>query len=231
MPEEMSELQLLQHQLNQQLLDGYTKLAHKHASVSYALITVLVLVLGAAGLGGYYGLKSYQTAITHAEQVEQNSQAVIESYRQQLAQDTAERARLESEIAARDKAAQKKKQQVADITDPLKAIVALQAAYPGRNVAATVTPDGKVAFPVPSVNQFTQTKIDADAMAADINDLNAQVTSLKGDLSQGQNALKACQGTVAAYKKAAKKSRWSKVVSGMKIGAAIAIAGFLGHAI
>lgn len=236
MADEATDVQLLQHQLNQKMLEEFTSLAHKHATVSYALIAVLVVVLSAAGFGGYFGLKSYQAAIVHAEQVEKDSAAVISQYQQQLAADTAERVRLEQEIATRDKQTERKKKEVAqNTTDPIKAMSNLATAYgdEGSKVFAD-TPleaDGRWGFNIPAVNQFTQTKMDKDALAADVDDLQSEVESLKLDQEKGQQALAACQTTVNAYKKAAKKSKWQKVVSGMKIGGAIVLSAFIGHAI
>jgi len=231
MAEEVTDLQLMQHQLNQQMLSEFSSLAHKHATVSYAVLAVLVLVLASVGVGGYFGLKAYQSALTHAEQVEQGYQSQLSQYQKQIAQDQAERADLERQIAARDKQATQKKKAVADITDPAKSIGALSEAYRGQDFQATITTEGKVAFPVPSVNMFTQTKISADAMAADINDLNDEVSSLKLDIANGQKTLAACQDTVGAYKKAAKKSKWQKIVTGAKIGGAILLSAAIGHMI
>lgn len=231
MPEEANELQLLQHQLNQQLLSGYTALAHKHATVSYALIVVLVAVLGAVGFGGYVGLKEYKSAMTHAEQVEAGFQSRLDAYQQQLEQDNRERARLEAQISSRDKEVAAQKQKIADITAPKDAIAAIQGQYKNQLQNPSVEQNGRVGFTVPDVNRFTQTKMDAQALAADVDDLQSEVESLKLDQAQGQQALAACQDTVKAYKKAAKKSKWQKFVSGMKIGGAIALSAFIGHAI
>ena len=220
-------------------------LAHKHITLSYAILAVLVLALVVGCLGGYVGLRGYERALARAEaaeqrfeQKDQQYQQMFQSFQQQLAKDSADRdaatqreQALQAQIAAR--ASQPLSPAVQTGLKPdataQEAAIALQTALPALG-ALEATPEGKV------LSTVTQTQAEAISImagnkaGADLKDtqsilgleqsktqsLTTDLNSCKSTLSESQTTLADAQKTITAYKKAAVKSRWQRVWGGIK---------------
>lgn len=224
-------------------------LAHKHVTVSYTLIAVLVVVLGLAGFGGWLALKFADKQIARAEATEQRFEQAQKDFQTQLAANSAQRAADTQQQAAivkivdtRDKGADAKIQYVLQPKTPQQALTDLGEAYAGSiDLSNTpVTPDNYLSFPVKTVQQFSATKIDRDRLFADRDDIKKQLfleqdktKTLTADLKKSEDTLGTCKQTVADYKKAATVSKFRKFLGGAeKVGllALGAVAGYkLGH--
>jgi hypothetical protein len=241
----LSAEQQAQLYLQQQL----SALAHKHVSVSYTLIGVLVVVLGLAGLGGWLALKFADKQIARAEATEQRFEQAQKDFQTQLATNTAQRAAdtqqqgvIVKVVDTRDKSTDAKIQYVLQPKTPQQALTDLNEAYTGTvDFSNTpVTPDGLLSFRVNAVQQFSATKIDRDRLSADLSSykglLNLEqnkTTTLTADLTKSETTLAACQLTVTAYKKAATLSKFRKFLNGAEKAGLLmlgAVAGYeIGH--
>jgi hypothetical protein len=232
-----------------QLHSEFTTLASKHASVSYAVLGILVLVLFLAGIGGFLGLKSYDAQLAKAQVTEQKYEAAQKTLTDLLATDAQERAQMQAQqtnlvnqIAKRDK------------TPPSAPVIAaLQPNAPAEVLAQGLgssfsdvsgfglpqpTPDGKVALN----GQETQIVIQDHELEkkdhADLTDTKMlygleqqKSASLNKDIVSCTTTLADAQKTITAYKKIAMKSKWRKFLDGAeKVGLVIAGAA-VGHLI
>jgi hypothetical protein len=234
------------HDLHTQLVSHISDLSKHHVTLNYAVIGVLVLVLALCGVGGYFGLKSYESAMARAEAAEKQFNADRKELTAQLVasktvQDTATKAQqvIVKVVHDRDAATDKK---IADVSAPGKsatdALSDLSAAYHGTIVADpnAVTADGRLAFPVFTVQGFTASKIDEERLAANLKssvDNLAQeqkkTASLTADVAAANKAVADAEPAIKAYKKIAERSKWRKIGAGA-LKAGIFVAGiYLGH--
>lgn len=231
-------------ELHQHLAD----LAHKQVTVSYVLIGVLMLVLGLAGLGGYLGLKSYEAQVARAEAAEQRYDQDRKAFSDALAAHDAQRtvdaqkqADILAQIAKRAQTTDKAIQTALKPDATLPVIeVGLRTAYagvPGFEGPLTLT-DTSIGLSGPQAQQITAYKIDHDRLKLDLADTQGALGiekntsgSLLTDLNASKKNNLECEEVVAAYKKAAIKSKWRKmwdgaqkvllVVAGVGLGRAI----------
>lgn len=207
----------------------------------YAHLGVLVLSLALAGAGAYFGLKSYDKALAHAETLQAQFNTVqtqfVASQRELtelLAKDSAQRtvnsaqqAKIEAQMAQRD--SQKVPPAVAQALEPnadVKIVVsALQSVY-NFGDAPKVEPDGMIAVTVPNAQIEVSEEVNAKRFSADLQDETqlftleqAKSTSLGNDLSACQSTLSTAnvalgnaQKTLAAYNKLVHRSKFRKIL-------------------
>jgi hypothetical protein len=222
------------------LVAHISALSKHHLSLSFGVIGVLVLVLAVMCVGGYLGLKSYEGQLARAEAAEKQYNADRKDLTAQLTasksvQDTATKAQqvIVKVVHDRDVATDKK---IADVTAPNKsaqeALSDLSAAYHGTILADpnAITADGRLVFPVFTVQGFTATRIDRDRLSDDLKssaDNLAQeqkkTESLAKDVAAANKAVADAQPAIAAYKKIAKHSRLRAFGAGaLKVGIFVA---------
>lgn len=178
--------------IDKDLQDSLASLAHKHVTVSYTLVGVLVLVLICGCIGAYFANGIFNKEVARAEADEKQMQqdktdytALNKTLTDTLAKDAADRtawaqqvAQLVSQVAARNQVAN---QQITNVTQPGKsaedAFADLHSAFKDNptveSAALNVSKDPAtgeqlMTFPVPAVQQFTATKIDRDRDAANL---------------------------------------------------------------
>jgi hypothetical protein len=238
----MADAQSVQVDLNNAII----ALAHKHASVSFTLIGVLVLVLGLAGVGGYIALKFADAQLARAQQLETKYDADRKVWQDQLAVSEAARAQATTQqqaivkvVDTRDKTTDKA------ITDALKPDATLPAVELGLRSAYKADPLFQAPLPLNGVyvelgqaqaQALTATKLDRDRLFLDLADeknvfnLEQQKnSSLSSDLDKCKVDNAEAGKVIAAYKKAAYRSKFQKFLSGAeKVG--LFVGGmYLGH--
>lgn len=159
-----------------------------------------------------------------------------------------EMASLVAAIASRDAASNNRVKNVLAPKETPAVLADLWAAYSDVDGfdPAPITPDGKIAFSVPVVQQFTATRLKLDTVTADLADTKkeldvtqqglvgatALVTSLQGQVTGLQTELKtqgaASQAEIALVKAKARKSKMSWFKGGFVLGFVSGL--FVGHA-
>lgn len=230
----------------QHLQTQFVALAHKHATVSYGLIGVLVVVLALAGIGGYIAVRFADVQLARAEKAEQQYNADRKAWQDQLAADQAERVQdaqrqqvLGQQIAARDKGADKA------ITEALKPDASLPVIESGLRTAFKSVPGFDAPLPLNGVyielgglqaQQITAYKIDHDRLFGNLtdtkNDLKLEqdkTASLSKDLGGCEAENVEAKKVIDGYKNAAKVSRFRKFLGGAEKVAIFAAGAYLGH--
>lgn len=238
------ELTKLQSEMQAQL----ASLAHKHAHVSFALIGVLVLVLGLMTAGGVFAVKYTNAQLAKADAVDKQYQADKKDWE-------AQRAQLQTQIDAasqkqqvlvkvvhdRDESADQTISKLTEITEDEVSIN--QDVYKTWGTYADIDssqPTHLFEFPKELVQKFNATKIDRDRLDADLKDTKTQLdlaSSQVNLLSKSNTTLAQqadeCQKDLDGYKKVAKVSRFKKFLHGAEhVGEilAAAVAGYeIGH--
>lgn len=221
--------QQTQNNISAAVQSEVSTLAHRHVTLSYLLVGVLVLTLALAAFGGWLSVKAYERALQRAEAAEaisqQREQAFNSQYKaftDQLAQNEANRAKEQTQqaallagIVARDR------QPIPVVIDSgLKpgagvnlVAPALQQAY--SDVPAfgqvSVSPDGNLAINASQGQFLVKNKVDLDRLSLDFKDLQsvsdlqkAQIGSLNTDLTSCQTGLTDAKAAVAADDKTIK---------------------------
>ena len=254
--------------VHQALMQQTQSLAHKHVTVSYLLIAVLLFVLSCGGVGAYFAAKWVDRALARAEKSEQLyladkkvSDQAISDLKGQLADSEKARAASDQKIADLQKSitsiqtnannqiqnALKPGKTASEAYADVKSVYKDKISTPVTIVESPDKTEQLLAFRVPDVQQFTAAKIDDDAqklivIAKDgvIAEKQTQIDGLKSDLAKSNDALGKLQVTEAQehdalekYKKVAKKTKWQKILGGMKtgveIGGAIVFGYEIGH--
>lgn len=202
------------------------------------IIVTLVLLVG-----GWLGNKYLDNKATEAKTVygiaQQASDAAKSAadvagkqYAATIAALTQQNQSLAQTIAQRQTVTQTKVKDVLDpkpITDVLEDI---QVAYPKTEIdfdGTTITPTGQLAFPLPTVQKFTATKIERDADEATIADQGVVITNQKTELDKGDTLVaslnqvitksdETCKAQVASVKTSANKSKKTWFVIGFVAG-------------
>ena len=200
-------------------------LAHKHITLSYAILAVLVIALAVGCLGGYMGLRGYERALARAEaaeqrfeQKDQQYQQMFTAFQQQIAKDSADReaasqqqAKLEAQIASR-------------ANQPLPTVVqtglkpdataqeagnALGAVFtkPDAPVVPMATPDGKVQISAKEAQEVASLGIDGQRAEADLKDEIALYTIETTKTISLSKDLQACTDTLAVSKDDLKEAK------------------------
>jgi hypothetical protein len=222
-------------------------LAHKHVSVTYAVLSVLVLVIALMGLGGYLALKSFdkQLAAQNARDAQYQQDRTL--WQAQVAQHDTERAQqalqisqLQDQIAKRDSKPLPKEVQAglkpdATAETVAKAVTESYKSNPAFG-QATATPGGQVSLSVPQAQATVEAKVGFDKASADLADeksmvslLNGTNLSLTNDLNQCKLLNTKAEADIAGYKKLAMRSKWQKFLGGMEKVALVAVGFELGH--
>jgi hypothetical protein len=188
-------------QIDKDLQDSLSSLAHKHVTISYALMSVILFLILAMGLGGWFSLKLYDREIQRAEAAEKISDAARVQYQQdkqisdtviaqataQLQQDAQQRQQMAAQIATLQ---QQIKDRDATSLTTISAILnakTAQQAYadaaahyklvspfiPGKDTIGNET----LTFQVKDVIDFTATKVDDDTKTADLIDTQKQLVT------------------------------------------------------
>lgn len=237
---------MTEQELQAQFTTQFAALAHKHATVSFALIAVLVVVLLLAGVGGYIGLKFADAQLARAEKQEQQYNADRKSWQDQLAASAAQRATETAQQTAivkivdtRDQTANAAiKVALTPGATAKQAADGLAASYSDLPAFGPVTAlgDNIVQLSVPQAQQATASHIDQVRLQADLNDEVNVLTLEKDKTFSLSNDLAGCKSlqveagkTIDGYKKAAKLSRFRKFLGGAeKVG--LFVAGvYFGH--
>jgi cell division protein FtsB len=242
-------------------------------------ILVLVLACGGVGayfgLKGYNKLmdraEASEKLTVQYEQTWKESQQQVKAandlYEKELTQHAADRAADAQRLLDLTKAMQalnaNADKHISDVTQPGKsaeqAFIDLKDAYKttalGGTLALSVTADKDsgeklMSFPVPTVQQFTATKIDRDRLFDNVTNLNQQVgvkqkdldslgldfknlqttyNTLKESDNQLQSANTQCLDTVKQYKKVAVKTKWQKIWAGTKTGLMVGVSLLAGY--
>lgn len=228
------------------LVAHISALSKHHLSLSFGVIGVLVLVLAVMCVGGYLGLRSYEAQMARAEAKEQVYNADKKDLTAQLiasknVQDTATKAQQVIVKVVHDRDT-KADAAIAAVTSPNKtaqeALSDLSAAYHGAIAVDTnaVAPDGRLMFPVFTVQGFTATRIDRDRLSDDLKSSadnlkqeQSKTASLTLDVAKANKTVADAQPAIDAYKKIAKHSALRKFGAGaFKVG--VFFAGvYLGH--
>lgn len=232
--------------LHQQLVTEYAALAHKHVTVSFTLIAVLVLVLGLFSFGGFLGLRSYEAQLAKAEAREAQYNADRKTWQDTLAQhdaaraaDAQQEAQTIAQIAARAKQAPPPVIQVALSPNATAAQEAAGLAQAfGGQIEPTVTPDSRLSISQPDAKLIISNKLAGDKAQADLVDetklYNLEVDqniTFKSDLDDAKAQNVEAQKVIQAYKKAAVKSKWRKILDGMEKVGLVALGAAAGHAL
>lgn len=207
-------------------------LAHKHVTVTYALIATLVVVMGLVAFGGWLGLKGYEAQLAKAQATEQVYIQDRAQWQAQVVKDDAQRqaqalqiAQLQAQIAHRDAQPLPKAVQagLAPNADANTVATAVSVAY--SNVPsfgqATSTPGGQIALSVPQAQAVVVSKESGDKAVSDLADertivglQTGTIGTLTSDLNGCKSTLSEAQKTIDGYKKAAVKSKWRKFLDG-----------------
>lgn len=237
-----------EQQIQAVLVSQLSALAHKHATVSYGLIAVLVVFLALAGLGGYFGLKLYDKEIARAEAANQRYEQDKKELATELATNTAQRATdtqqqgvIVKVVHDTDSSTDAKIAQVLQPKTPQEALSDLDSAYSGsldlKNTP--VDPAGStLTFSIPTVQQFSATKLDRNRLSADLSNYQGllkleqdKTTTLTADLKKSGDTLGTCQTTVDDYKKAAKVGKFKKFLHGAGVTTVAIVAAVVGYEI
>lgn len=243
------------------LQDQVHSLAQKHVQVSYLLMGVLGLTLVLGGLGAYFAAKWVDRAMARAEKSEElfkadkaASDKALTDLKVQLAASEQARAISDQKVADMQKqisniavVATKQKEEVlkpgktaTEAFTDLKTQYKAAISSPLNIVESADKTEQQLVLRVPDVQQFTATKIDADAAHATItlkdqqlSEKDTQLASLKTDFAAGVDTYQKllttddqCQDALKQYKKIAKVSRIRRIFNGA-LKPAIFVAGFV----
>jgi hypothetical protein len=229
-----------------QLHSDFVSLATKHATTSVAALGVLVLVLILAGIGGYFGLKSYDAQLAKAQVTEQKYEAAQKTLTDLLASDAKERAELQAQqanlvnqIAKRDS-----KPPAPVVTAALQPNATAETAANALGLVFSLspypsaTPDNKVALSVSNAQELISDGVELNKLRPDLTDTKMlygleqqKSASLNKDIIQCTDTLKDAQKSITAYKKLAARSKWKRFLDGAeKVGLVIGGAA-IGHVI
>lgn len=217
--------------------------AGAHVQVSFGLIFVVLMVL-ASSLGiMYFENQQWRKELDKADAINtqyhmdlKDAEARLAQSMVQRQQDTAAQQVIVKVVHDRDTSANNS---IAAVTSPDK--TAQQVAQDaGKNLGETpsVTPDNRLAFTAPKVQDFEATLFDRDRFQADFFDVQNQLhleedktAKLNADVGNLQQMLNECGDDVAAYKKVAKKTRWHRVLAGLKWGGTVALTAVVGYGV
>jgi hypothetical protein len=228
--------------ISNDLQASLASLAHKHVTLTYAVIGVLVFVLICGGGGAYFAAKWVDRALARAEKSEELYKAdkvvsdkAIADLKTQLATSEAARAADEQKYAdlakqiANNNANAGRKEQ--EILKPGKtasqAYADLAGEYklssPLNIVESPDKTEQELVLRIPDVQQFSATKVDDDnahvtigLQTEQITTKQGEITSLNGDLLASKDALTKLQTTDNQCQDALKKYKTVAKVSRFK---------------
>jgi hypothetical protein len=224
-------------------------LAHRHLTLTYGIVGILLLVLVLMGIGGYLGLKSFNTQLAAQATKDAQYQADRKTFMDTLTAHDAERvaqatqiAQLEAQIAHR--AAQPLPKPVQEGLKPNATAQmvagAVQSVYSSTPIFGAVVVDsaGYIALSPSQGQQVAQTKVDLDKAQGDLGDqksinsiLNVSNSSLTSDLGSCKALNVQANKDIEGYKKLAVKSKWRKFLDGALKVVLVAGGAAIGHAI
>lgn len=216
-----------------------------HTKLILAFLVVTILGLGTV----FFGMHSFNTAMekadaarveadkreTNYEQEQKQVQSQLIVTNQQIAALTAAQSQRSQTIVLRDQRAAAEVQKVTTPNQTVPQVIDNMVHYGAVAIEeAQPTPDGNISVTPKAAEQITLTKIESDKCSADLNDTQANLKdeTSKFDLSESKvdNLTKlnaSCEEAKVGYKteaeayaKAAKKSKWRKVLdTAVKVGA------------
>jgi hypothetical protein len=226
--------------LQKQLQQQFVALAHKHAHVSYALLGVLVLVLGLMLAGGIFAVKFADRVLDKADAA--NAQYAIErkadqqkiaELAKQIADQSSQQKVLVQVVHDRD---QKTNEKIKDVYDAKTAEQTAQAFRDAYQQPIAYDAYGVFQLEDQVVKEVTVTRIDRDRLKADLDDTkkNLGLETDKFDKSQtalstAQGQLKQCEDVKNKYEKAAHVGKFKKFLHGAGSVAAPIAALILGY--
>lgn len=209
---------VIQNDLQNALAD----LAHKHVTISYTLVGLIVLILALCCAGAYFGNQSWQKAMDRAQAIEQEMNADRAQYQQTLAamqkqidqnnaQIQADQVRQQQLIDQINKRDQQANKVITDVLQPGKtatdAFSDINAAYKGI-VALTQdivkdpnSNDQLLAFPVPAVQQFTAAELAEQRDSKDLADTKGQLAAEQDKTAKLTDNLNKTNDTLASLQK------------------------------
>lgn len=230
----------------------FSSLAHKHLTVSYTLVGIIVLILALAGGGGYLALRAFDAQLARAEAREASYDVDRKAFVDHLAADAADRTRnqaaqvvLARNISNRDTKADQAIQVAVKPDASLESTAsALTDAY--SDVVGfghvDVLPDSTtlhgagIELAGHQAQQIVAYKIDRDRLSADLGDLRtsytleqASNTSLSNDLVQCKDLSVKAEAVIAGYKKIAKRGKFRVFLGGAEKVLLVAGGMYLGH--
>lgn len=229
-----------------QLQSEVAALAHKHVTITWGLLGILGVVLALGGVGAWVAVKFADAQLARAERTEAAYQLSLKSFQETLAAHDAQRAAIDGQkkvvvqvVHDRDTQANTAIATAMTPNAPAAAVAAglgaVEADVPGFGTPK-VTTEGTIALEPSQAQQLTAQKIDRDRLAGNLADEtklynleSVKSTSLSTDLTGCKTELAESAKVTAAYKKAAKSSKFRKVLRGFGEGVAIAGAFYLGH--
>ncbi len=191
---------------------------------------VLYVVIAAGAFLAWRSVTGYEKALGAAQAVEANyraqaakDEAVIAASAAQTKAAQAQIAALEGQVARRDKTETALLTQIAAITTARQAAAAV-------GHGATALPDSHVSVPLPQVKTFLADAAKVPVLTEDLSAAYQTVRLEKQTLAAetaafdaSQTSLAACNATVSAWRKAAKKSLFQRILSGAeKVGIFVA---------
>jgi len=220
--------------------EGLSALSKRQATVSYGLIGILLVVLALAGLGAYLGASWSDKLFARAEKQEQVFKDTLKLYQDELSIHRAERERMSQQQGAigtriiyRDREAEQTK---AEVVAPKPIQDVAKDAEKHLNELPEITPTLRLAFYPPTVQGFIVNKIERDQFAANNTDLKEvlrleqeKTISLNKDLGAANKTLGEAGKTITDYKRAAKASKFKRILRGALTAGALAGAGYAGY--
>jgi len=222
-------------------------LAHKHVHLSFALVGVLVLIIGLACFGGWLGLRSYEAQVARAEAAEarydqdrKDLTALLSEHEVQRTQDAKAEAQLLAQIVKRDKQAPSPVIQTglkpdANADQASRAVTEAFKANPDFG-GTSPQADGNIGYTVNQTQIVIDTAIERDHLRLDLGDEQKAFDiqresniSLTNDLHQCVTNKAEADKVIAQYKKAAKKSRFKRFLSGAEKALLFAGGVYVGH--
>ena len=212
-----------------------------------AHVGVFILTLALVGAGGYFGLRSYDKALAHAEALQAQFNTEHKALTDLLAQDTQARAQESAQQAALVEAIAKRNAAPLPVAvqtalqpdaSAQDAAAGLTEAYTGLPSFGVVEPtsDGKVSSTVPQTQAEIQSREAEITLSANLKDeinlytLEATKSgSLQNDLTSCESTVSTANATIAAYKKLAVRSKWKKFLGGAEKVGLVLLGVEIGH--
>lgn len=215
----------------------FASLAHKHATVSYAVLGVLALVLLLAGVGGWLGLRAFDAQLSRAQTTEAKYEVEHKQLTDLLAADGAERARMSAQQATLQAQVAKRDAQAppAPVVTALKPNATAEQLADGLAFVFHEVPtfgrpiplqDGNVALTPQESQEVVSDKASFDRLKLDFADTQAisqletqKFNTSQSDLSSCVSTLSSAQDTIKSYKKLVVRSKFKRFMSGAaKVG-------------
>src|SRR5581483_109531 len=185
----------------------------------YIIIFAVVAIAAHAWLSAHDSLVRAELQEKISEQQVQAANAQIKTLQQQIADSDT---RAAQQIAALEKT-------IANVQTSQPVAQQLPTVAPSFPSPVAVQPDNSITFPKEDVLPLFKELADGAENKVKLTQCQTDYTAEKQIVAKKDEIIKSKDDELQGYKKAAKKGFWRKLGSGLKVGAAIAIAGIIGH--